>query len=161
MSHDLDPLARESNYKDSLKKFFIDNLSVNEGIPVTFDKMLNFPDVFQESFQMRDERVDKWISVISGGILEQTPFITAYPSIFICSRRDPEGFKLAQVRDHVRGYLEVSRKIAFYRSYSAPIEWDFLTNMTVYHRGESSQLTTKDGTKFKRMSVILKWAATI
>lgn len=157
----LNPLSRESNYKDSLKKFFVDSIYTAESVPVSFDKMLNFPDVFQEAFRTSDERIDRWVSVISGSLVEDTPFITAYPEIYICTRRDVEGFRLAQLRDTVRGYLDEAMVIPLYRSYAAPTEWVFLTYMAVYHLGETKQLTTKDGTKFKRMSLALKWAATI
>lgn len=157
----LHPLSRESNYKDSVKKFFVDGLQTAEQIPVTFDKMVNFPDVFQEGFRNKDERIDRWVSIISGDIVERTPLITAYPVIYVCTRRDFEGFRLAQLRDTVRGLLEESRAIPFYRSYAPPVEWELLTYMDVEHLGESAQLTTKDDTKFKRISVRLKWAAMI
>lgn len=156
----LSPLSRESNYKDSLKKFFIDFLK-EQNVPVTFDKMLNFPDIFQETFRIRDDKVDKWVSVISGGIYESSPLISTYPSIFICSRRDNEGYKLAQLRDLVKGKIDEGLSIPFYRSYPEPTEWELIGSMTVYHLGESEQLTTQDSTKFKRMSLELKWASTI
>lgn len=157
----LSPLAREANYKDSIKKYFVDNIYRTENIPVTFDKMINFPEVFQESFKVFDDRIDRWISVISGGIVENSPLITAYPSIYVCTRRDVEGFKLSQLRDTVRSLLDMAMAIPFYRSYPAPIEWQLLTYMQVFHTGESEQLTTKDETKFKRISLSLKWTATI
>ena len=157
----LSPLAREANYKDSIKKYFVDNIYRAENIPVTFDKMINFPEIFQESFRISDERVDRWISVVSGSIIENSPMITAYPAIYVCSRRDMEGYKLAQLRDTIRGLLETSMVIPFYRSYPAPVEWDLLTYMQVFHLGESEQLTTREETKFKRISISLKWTATI
>jgi hypothetical protein len=157
----LSPLARESNYKDSIKKYFVDNIYRKENIPVTFDKMINFPEIFQESFRITDERVDRWISVVSGGIVENSPLITAYPAIYVCSRRDMEGYKLAQLRDTVRSLLETTMAIPFYRSYPAPVEWDLLTYMQVFHLGESEQLTTREETKFKRISISLKWTSTI
>jgi hypothetical protein len=157
----LNPLAREANYKDSIKKYFVDNIYRTENIPVTFDKMINFPEVFQESFKVFDDRVDRWISIISGGIVENSPLITAYPAIYVCTRRDIEGYKLAQLKDTVRSLLDETMAIPFYRSYPAPIEWQLLTYMQVFHAGESEQLTTKDETKFKRISLSLKWTATI
>ncbi len=156
----LSPLSRESNYKDSLKKFFVDFLR-EQNIPVTFDKMLNFPNVFRESFIIKEERIDKWVSIISGGIQEISPVISAYPAIYLCSRRDNEGYKLAQLRDLVKGVLDESLSIPFYRSYPEPVEWELIGRMSVFHLGESEQLTTQDGTKFKRMSLELKWASTI
>ncbi len=156
----LSPLSRESNYKDSLKKFFIDFLR-EQNIPVTFDRLLNFPAVFSEIFVIKDERVDKWVSIISGGTTERIPIISAFPVIYVCSRRDNEGYKLAQLRDLVKGKLEESRSIPFYRSYPEPMEWELIGRMTVYYLGESEQLTIQDGTKVKRMSLELKWASTI
>jgi len=157
----LNPLEREANYKDSLKKFFVDNLYRTENIAVTFDKLINFPEVFQESFKVLDDRIDRWVSIISGQIYEKTPIISAYPEFYVCSRRDMEGYKLAQVRDTLMGLIKETMAIPFYRSYPAPIQWELLTQMQVYHLGESQQLTAKDETKFKRISLSLKWAATI
>jgi hypothetical protein len=154
----LSPLSRESNYKDSLKKFFVDMLST-ENVPVSFDKMVNFPDIYQEAFRITDERVDRWVFVTAGNIYQRTPFIEAYPSIFVCARRDNEGYKLAQLRDYILGKISIGMAIPFYRSYPDPVEWELLTQMTVYHQGETAQLTTKEGTKFKEISLELKWAA--
>ncbi len=156
----LSPLSRESNYKDSLKKFFVDFLQ-GQNIPVTFDKLLNFPDIYQATFRLQDEKVDRWASIISGGITQRTPVISAFPVIFLCSRRDNEGYKLAQLRDLVKGKLEESRSIPFYRSYPEPMEWELIGRMAVYYHPESEQLTIQDGTKVKRMSLELKWASTI
>lgn len=154
----LSPLSRESNYKDSVKKFFVDMLST-ENIPVTFDKMVNFPDIYQEAFRVTDERVDRWVSVISGNIYERSPFIDAYPMIYVCTRRDNEGYRLSQLRDYVLGKISIGMAIPLYRSYPDPVEWELLTQMTVYHLGETAQLTTKEGTKFKEIALELKWAA--
>jgi len=161
----LNSLSRETNYKDSLRKFFVENLSDEHDIPVTFDKLLNFPDIFQEGFRYHDDRVNKWVSIVSGGLIERSPMIIAYPAIYMCTRRDNEGYRLAQLRDKVRELLNESMTIPLYRNFYVPFQdqymWEFITHMTIFHNGESDQLTTKEDTRFKRLSLRIQWAATI
>ena len=56
----LDATAREANLRDSIKKFFIDNLETIEGLVVTFDKALSYPDLSDRTVEIT--RVSNWHS---------------------------------------------------------------------------------------------------
>ncbi len=152
---DLDPTARESNFRDSVKKYFVDNLYKTEKVEVLFDRTLSTPKV-------QGTEVDRWIAVMLGdfdlGIMG-----TAILEIFCCTKKDSEGFKLAQVRDKVMGYLidttqtDGMARIPLYRS-SATEAWTVVGSMLVQVDSESGQMEAEDGTKFKTITVSLRWA---
>jgi len=121
----LDPTAREANFRDSIKKYFIDNLSA----PLTFDKALSSPDI-------QGKAVHKWVTVIFDTIQIGT-MSEIFIRIFCCTRQDNEGFKLAQLRDTVIGYLvndgsvgDGQVRIPFYRSH-AVVAWSLLGSLLV------------------------------
>jgi len=154
----LDPSARESNVRDSIKKYFVDNLYRIEAVEITFDTMLDTPKV-----QNPNSPIDKWVS-INFGSFNFDNMSDHELSIFCCVRKDPEGFVLTQLRDKVVGYLTDSTKtdglarIPFYRSY-ADRAWELLGALLVYIETETGQMVAPDGTKFKMIPVTLKWGA--
>ena len=156
---DLDATAKESNLKDSVKRYFIDSLYKTEGVHVTFDKYLSTPSV-------QGHKVDRWVSINFGGIAmsSMSQFILR---IFPCTRADSEGFKLSQLRDKVFKYLvdadmtDGMARIPFYRS-RAEGAWTLLdTGMVVQDVIESDQLDADDGTKFKEMTVRIRFSSKV
>ena len=152
----LDATAREANIRDSLKKYFVDNLYTIEGYPVTFDKSLTTPKV-------QGVEVDKWISIIFGDMMLET--LSSFNiEIFCCTKKDSEGFKLAQLRDKVMGYLidtsqtDCWARIPFYRS-SATEVWTLIGALIPQVESEDSYPDAGDGTKVKSISVRLRWAS--
>jgi len=93
----LDPTAREANFRDSIKDYFIDNIETSSNIPLTFDKALSSPD-------LQGKAVHKWATVLFDSIRVDTMSEISI-RLFCCTRQDNEGFKLAQLRDTVMGYL--------------------------------------------------------
>ena len=93
----LDPTARESNFRDSVKKYFTDSIETAESIPLSFDKALATPD-------LQGKAVHTWVNILFDGIVLGTMSEIGL-RIFCCTRQDNEGFKLAQLRDKVMGYL--------------------------------------------------------
>jgi hypothetical protein len=156
----LDPTAREANIRDSVKKYFVENLSRTEGLPLTFDRSLATPVIQGDA-----ESVDKWVSV-NFGYLDADAFASMMLTIYCCTRKDAEGFKLAQLRDKVMGYLtdrtqtDGMRRITFYRSYESQA-WDVIGGLLVQLDPESDQFEAEDGTKYKMLNVRLRWAAKI
>jgi hypothetical protein len=153
----LDPTAREANIKDSIKKFFVDNIYTAEGVELLFDKSLTTPKV-------QGREVDRWVAVAVGGI-EPDTLSTCSVTIFCCSKMDSEGFKLSQLRDKVMGYLvdsaqpDGAKRIPFYRSHATEA-WTSLGNMLVIVDSESPAFEADDGTKFKTIEIRLRWGAT-
>jgi hypothetical protein len=154
----LDPTARKTNIKDSLKKYFIDSLKSGEGIAVTFDIGLGIP-------KSQGVEAERWVSVNLGDIdIQHLSRLDL--RVFCCTRKDAEGFKLAQLRDTTLGYLtdtsqtDGMRRISFYRS-SASQAWELLGAFVVQEVHEAGEGTTEDETKFTLLVVTLRWASKV
>jgi hypothetical protein len=154
----LDPTSREANIRDSVKKYFVDNINRTEGIPLVFDNYVNSP-------KLQGIATNRWVGVAFGSIdLGQSS--TTYIDIYCCTRQDTEGFKLAQLRDTVIGYLCDSTKtdgmgrIPFYRSY-ANQAWTLLGSFIVRDITESAEANAPDETKFKILTAQLDWCAIV
>lgn len=154
----LDSTARESNFKDSIKKYFVDNLETTEGVPVTFDKGLSSPD-------LEDRTVEKWVAV-NWGPMQRGTMSAASLAVHMCTRGDNEGFKLAQLSDKVMGYLSDEnstdgyKRIPFYQSHhSAP--WTQIGMLLVTEVFESAELEADDETKYKTFDVQIRFASKI
>lgn len=153
----LDATARESNLRDSVKKYFIDTFFTAGGYKLTFDKGLAIP-------KIQGNEVDRWIAVQFGPIDMDT--VSEFSvEIYCCTRQDPEGYRLAHLRDAiVDGLIDSDqtdgrKRIVFYQSNTNP--WTAIGALIPILRPESGQMTASDGTKFKVIPVDFKWGAKI
>ena len=157
----LDPTARESNLRDSLKKYFVDNIYTGHSIELTFDRGIQAPKI-----QGSPSETDRWVGVVVGP-LDRGTLGEFTITVFCCTRKDSEGFRLAQLTDTVMDYLSDTdqtdgmRRIPFYRSRPAPASWTLLGQLMVQDVMESGQLEAEDGTKYKALTCRLRWAAKI
>lgn len=156
---DLDSTAKESNIRDSIKKYWVDSLYTAEGVELTFDRYLSTPNV-------RTKATDRWVSINFGG-MDMSVMSTLMLNIFCCTRSDGEGFKLAQLRDKVFKYLKDSTmtdgmaRISFYRS-RADGAWTLLDGgFVVTDVIESQQFEADDGTKYKILTVTLRFSSKV
>ena len=155
----LDATAREANVLDSIKKFFIDTLKTYQFIPVIFDTGLNNPNI-------RDSSVEKWVSVNIGDI-SPDKVSSIRIRLYLCSRNDKEGFKLAQLRDTVMGYLTDSsqndgvRRFPLYKSHIDVNKWTIVGNFYVTVEITSGNLPLDDLTKYKIIECTLRWGSKI
>ena len=156
----LDPTARQSNIVDSIKKYLEDNVYASSGIPVSFDKVLNYPD-------LRNPKTQKWVAVRLGSIrIEDMSDI--FFDIYVCTRLDNQGFVLAQTRDTVMGHLAVdpdtesdgTKRIPFYRSHPTDA-WTLIGGLVIVQVNESPVFYAPDDTKFKILTVRLRTASKI
>jgi len=154
----LDATSREANVRDSIIKYFVDSLKTGEGINISFDKTLSVPKV-------QGTEVEKWV-MFDFGAMDRGTLSEYIVDLYCCTRKDPQGFKLAQLGDTVMGYLSDTtqtdgmKRIPFYRSKQVGT-WDLLGSLLVVEVNEGSEIEATDGTKFKVLSVRLKWAAII
>ena len=155
----LDDTAKESNVRDSLKKYFVDSLYTGENVELTFDKYLSTPNV-------RGKAVDRWVSV-NFGSMDMGYMGSHILNIFCCTRSDGEGFKLAQLRDKVFKYLSDNTqtdgmaRIPFYRS-RADGAWTLLDGgFVVQDVIESQQFEADDGTKYKVLTANLRFSSKV
>jgi hypothetical protein len=151
-------LAKETNVKKSLKKFFVDTLgSAN----VTFDVSLAAPDIRKQGA----DSVKQWYNIAFGQFGRQA--MSEYQfQIFCLSRQDSEGIKLAEMSDLIISLLVDSdktdgmRRIPLYEVGSFP--WVQISSMVVQEIDDQTELEFKDTeTKFKILLVKLRWGTTI
>lgn len=151
----LDATARRANIKDSLKRFFFTEYTGE----MTFDKSLSSPDL------LNDKTVDRWINIDIGEV--DRGYISTVPiEVYCASRKDPEGFKLAQLTDTMMGLLsdtdktDSMKRIPFYRSVISG-EWPLLGSFVVQDVVESKELYAPDNTKYIILFATLKTASKI
>jgi len=153
----LDPTARRANFKDSIKRFFCSGYTGE----LTFDKSLSSPDL------LNDKSVDRWVNIDLGEI--DRGYMSTVPlEVYCASRKDPEGFKLAQLTDTMVDLLSDTtmtdgmKRIPFYRSVpSGPDDWVLLGSFVVQDIIESKELRAPDNTKYIILFVTLKTASKI
>ncbi len=155
----LDDTAKESNIRDSVKKFWVDSLYTALGVQITFDKYLSTPNV-------QGHAVDKWVS-INFGDLSLSEMSIHDLQIICCTRSDGEGFKLAQLRDKVYSLLtdntqtDGMARFPFYRSRATGAWTQLAGGFIVQEVMESRQFEADDGTKYKVLTVRLRFSSKV
>jgi len=155
----LDATAKESNIRDSIKKYFVDTLYKTEGVQLSFDKYLSTPNVQGHS-------VDRWVS-INFGDMRLSDLSTHVLNVYCCTRSDGEGFKLAQLRDKAFSYLtdntqtDGMARFPLYRSRASGVWTQQPGGFLVQDVMESRQFETEDGTKFKILTVTLRFSSKV
>jgi len=154
----LNATAREANIRDSVKKFFVDNIEIAEGVPVTFDRSLASPD-------LQGKTVTRWVA-IRYGEMEINTMSRIVLEVYVCTRQDNEGFRLAQLKDKVRGALSDEqstdgyKRIPFYQSH-ATNPWTLLGAIIVTRVLESGELNADDDTKYKVLTCFCRTASIV
>jgi len=152
----LDPTARESNFKDSIKKYFVESLKDTENLHIAFDKSLSAPYLIGVTQK-------KWV-VINWGAFMRGTLSEASIDINCGTRQDNEGFQLAQLCDKVLGYLSDEdathgmKTITFYRSFPNSA-WVKIGGLLVWNIIESGTLEAPDESKYKIITVVFKFAS--
>lgn len=150
----LDASARQANVVDSVRKFFIDNVKRNSGIPLGFD--VDIPDPKIQGNTTRD----KWVIVNFGQFVPATVSLQMI-TIACCARNDTSGFKVIQLRDTVMSYLfpnGIRATIDLYQS-SQNEAWVKVGGMLTSVINESAILKDTSEVKYKIIDVDLKWGA--
>lgn len=154
----LDPTAREANVRDSLKKFFWDTLG--KTYKLSFDRSLATPRI-----QGQPSEIDRWIGIDIGAVNLET-LAEIWVRMFLCTRKDNEGFRLAQMRDNVVGELVDSsktdgmRRITLYRSYENQ-DWTVIGGLVIQDFTEAGNFEAPDDTKYKIIDMRLRWGAKV
>jgi hypothetical protein len=155
----LDPTAREANFKDSMKKYIVDNMWTIEKVPISFDPAMSKPKL------ANNMELTTWLNVRFGDFYRDD-LSRANVEIRCCTRQDNEGFRLAQLCDKVMGYFTTIegtgiKSIDFYRSYEAPTPWVKIGGIVVQDIIESGVFIAEDESKFKVLYLTLRFASKI
>lgn len=154
----LEDTAKESNIRDSIKKYWVDTLYKTDGIHLTFDKYISTPNV-------QGQTIDRWVSINFGDMF-LSEMSTHIIEIYCCTRKDGEGFKLAQLRDKVYARLtdntmtDGMAAFTFYRS-RATGAWTSIGSIIIQEVMESRQFEADDGTKFKILTTTLRFSSKV
>lgn len=153
----LDPTARETNFRDSMRRYLFTSLKDTEGYNVFFKQGFTSVNI-QES-----KSVDKWI-IVSFGPISLEHMSTGIVEIRPCTRQDPNYFKLAQMVDSILGYLtpgsgDGSTRITFYQSAPAAENWVDIGGLLVQDVDVSGDLTADDETNFRIITVRVRFAS--
>jgi hypothetical protein len=155
----LDDSAKEANIRDSIKKYMVDSLYTGQGIELTFDRYISTPNV-------QGHAVDRWVS-INFGEMRLNDMSTHILNIYCCTRSDGEGFKLAQLRDKVYAYLadntqtDGMARFPLYRSRASGAWTQLSGGFIVQDVMQSQQFEADDGTKFKILTVTLRFSSKV
>lgn len=150
----LDASARQANIMDSVRKFFIDNVKRNSGIPLGFDTTIADPDI------LRNTTRDRWVIVNFGTFVPGTVCLQLL-SIVCAAKHDQQNFKVAQVRDTIVSYLNPNGMLGtidLYQS-SQSEAWTKIGGVLVKIVSESGFLLASNDIKYKTIDVDLKWGA--
>lgn len=149
----LDPTLSESCLKNSIKKFFVDNIYTVEGIHLDFDVQYVMP-------EDTGIEANKWISIkfgkIEGGTLSRAHII-----VYLFTREDLEGVDLSILRDIVMDKIidleatDGAKRIPYYDSSWLQIG-AMIPSLTLE---QDEPGIFDDGTKFKWMRIDLAWGA--
>jgi len=154
----VDATARRANVKDSIKKFFVDNLYTVAGVHLSFDTSLATP-------KISGRELDRWIVVRFGSMDLNDGSLILH--VYCCTRKDNEGFRLAQLTDTVMDYLTDSteydgiRRVPLYRSRQVGA-WSLLDGgFMILVQQESEELDADDRTKYIAIDTIWRWGTKI
>ena len=145
------------NLQRSVKDFCITNLITTASLNVYFDIK------YVDTKLVDAAKIKQWIVVDINNINSWGVLKTAAVSFYLHSRNDPEGDDLAGLRDSLFVYLEDMSKtdgqvrIPLYNT-STNKPWAKLGDMLVYVMSESPVYIADDKTKFREISVLLRWA---
>lgn len=154
----MNALAKESNVKSSLKKYFVDALG---GDKVTFDTSLASPNVRKQG----PGGISQWYNIHFGEFGRQV--LSEYVfEIFCLSRQDAEGKQLSIMTDELFDILLDStktdgmRRIPLYDASTSP--WTLISSMVVQEVNDNFPFERpEDETKIKVLNVRLRWGTTI
>lgn len=147
----IDPTHSEQCFRNSIKKFFIDNLYTIDGIFIDFDKTYSIP-------KKNGDEVDRWIIFHFDGIHYHNNVATGRIGAYMFSRRDDDGMDLSALRDTLYDYMlddtmpDMKKRVTLY-----DLAWAVIGGMPVTVGDESEQMTADDDTKYKYMNLYFRY----
>jgi hypothetical protein len=139
----MDATLKEINIWRSVKKFFSDGISE---VPVYFDRIITAPSA---------DAPERWVNVIVED-LAPNQVSSAIMNVYMFSKNDHEGDKLAQLRDTVLELL-FPGSIDLYDTTGD--SWVKVGGMVIRVDGQSKAMQAPDGSKMSYITTTLKWGA--
>lgn len=150
----LSPVTRKSDFRNSIKKYFLDSLEVTESLSLFFDSLVETPT------DASGVKLTKWVT-ISFGRSSLGSVSEAQISLEAFTRNDSEGDDLASLLDTIMGYIvdEDSTNglvsIPYYDTSAVP--WTIVGGMIPYVQPSLSAMDGLDNTRFEAVNILCKW----
>ncbi len=147
------PTLSESCLKNSIKKFFIDNIAIPESISINFDVIYVQPEDVNGD-------LDQWLSVkfgnIEGGTLSRSHII-----VHFFTRKDTEGVDLSLLRDMIVDKItDLNASDGLVRIPFYDLTWNQIGSILPIVLSDSEKPEVlKDGTKWNWIRINLCWGA--
>jgi len=135
------PLNKESNIRNSIKKFFLDGINAVEGIPVHFTTNIDQSELSEWIF------VDCSNESMTGHVSRKRVIV------YVFTRDDPEYDRLHEIMDKVISYFHPGH-IALYDG-----DWNEVGGAKVEVLPVGALRKTKDNSNFKAMPFVIAWGA--
>jgi len=150
----LSPVSRESDFKNSIKKYFLDSLETIEGIPTFFEFLDATP------CDSSGNKLRKWVIVsfgncVFGNVSEGQISVEAY------TRKDSEADDLVVLLDTIRNYIIDENSInglhtiPYYNTSVTP--WTIVGGMIPFLQPTMGIGEGRDHTRFKDVNILCKW----
>lgn len=148
----LDPTTRESDFKASIKKYFLDNLETSD-LKIFFERLEEIP------LDDSGNKYLKWIIIIFGrrelgAVSEQQISIDLY------TREDKEGDKIAALADTVLQYIiddSVIDGMVRIPLWDTSGSWIQVGGILPYLAPTLGRIEGIDGTQFQEINLLCKW----
>jgi hypothetical protein len=140
----LHPTAKEKNLKLSVIRHFTDNIYTALSVPVLFDTGLDWPGDGNLWVVLTQDYLE-----MSGNALSMMVL-----TMMLCSREDPDGIELAALRDDIMPLL--ANSIPVWDTDADP--WTIINRMTADNINEGPVTTDPDGSKYKAVTLRLRFA---
>lgn len=149
----IDPTTNESFIRESIKKYLIDELVTARSEEVTFDASLAEPN-------LADVTTNQWVAAHFGP-MHRIGLADFELALYVCTRGDNEGIRLAALSDVVFDIMtdmtksDGKRRLDLYD----PSDWSIQGSLLVKEISETAQMDAPDETKFKVLSCRIVWVA--
>jgi len=154
----LPEISKEINFKISLRKFFYDfATALSPSLPLLFDQGMQIP-VDSGSAS------PKWLTVEFGSFLIGSVNM-ATVDVYCCAQKDTDADEVTKLRDIVVANFTDStkidgiRRIPFYINLNT-VDEEIIGYIMAEVAFQSSYLRATDGTKYKIITLNLRWGAT-
>ena len=152
----LSPETRVSDFENSVKKYFVDNLQTTENIPLFFDWMDDIP------VDSNGVKLLSWI-IISFGYVQLGTVAECSVNVHIFTRNDFESQNLNILMDKVNSYIinedavNGLHTIPYYNTISLP--WVVNGGIIPFIRNIYGVESLKDNTKMRTILLTMRWGS--
>ena len=152
----LSPETRVSDFENSVKKYFIDNLQTTENVPLFFDWMEDIP------VDSNGVKLLSWI-IISFGYVQLGTVAECSVNVHIFTRNDFESQNLNILMDKVNSYIinedavNGLHTIPYYNTISLP--WVVNGGIIPFIRNIYGVESLKDNTKMRTILLTMRWGS--